>query len=255
MPGFIAPSERHFICLPGLGLAYARVPKAANSSIRAALARHLPPDARPAGLAPRHDLFWHRLPPEAGRALTRKQFAAQAPRQGLWAFTFVRDPVARLYSAWNNKVIENAAPGAGLAALGVEHGMSFEAFVACIARSSDAGCDVHVRSQSALLVLRERVLPDFIGHVETLAQDWAQLRAQVQARGGPDLGPLGQHNRRVGARPEIADTLAPATLAAIRTRYLEDFRRFYPASLARIEARIGARIGASGPSSPGGHGP
>lgn len=237
-PTPIPLAERHYIWMPALGIAYARVPKAANSSIRAALARQIAPEALPEGLAPQQDRFWHALARPLARPLTRRQFAAQAAQHGIWSFSFVRDPVARLYSAWTNKVIENPDPGAGLRALGVRPGMRFEAFAACIAESPDAGADVHVRSQSAILVLGGRVLPSFIGRVEAMAQDWAHLRHEVRLRGGPDLGPLGHRNRRAGAGPELADTLPPATLAAIRARYLEDFRRFYPERLAAIEARL-----------------
>ena len=101
--------ERHYLVLPQLGLAYCRVPKAANSSVRYLLARRFgfkAPEAEP-NLVPNKDRFWTGQPPGVAHCLTPADFALlQAGADRPWCFSIVRNPVSRLYSAWNNKVLE-----------------------------------------------------------------------------------------------------------------------------------------------------
>ena len=69
--------ERHYLVLPQLGLAYCRVPKAANSSVRYLLARRFgfkAPEAEP-NLVPNKDRFWTGQPPGVAHCLTPADFA------------------------------------------------------------------------------------------------------------------------------------------------------------------------------------
>jgi hypothetical protein len=222
----IPRDERHFLVVPGLHLVYARVPKAANSTIRYRLAADL--GLRGQGRRPSNDAFWLDQPADIARCLTRLQFA-RLPRDARpWCFTVVRHPVARLWSAWNNKVQENAAVSARFRAMGVDNGQGFDAFVARVAATPDAACDIHVRSQWAILALRDRLLPDHVARVESLAADWETIRARVLADGGPRLGDLEARNVRLGTTPDVSEKIAPDTLDLIRTRYAADFAAFYP---------------------------
>lgn len=224
--GPIPRDERHFLVVPRLHLAYARVPKAANSTIRYRLAADL--GLRGQGRRPSNDAFWLDQSADIARCLTRLQFA-RLPRDARpWCFTVVRHPVARLWSAWNNKVQENEAVSARFRAMGVDTGLSFDAFVARVAATPDAACDIHVRSQWAILALGDRLLPDHVARVESLDTDWETIRARVLADGGPQLGDLAARNVRVGTTPDVAARIAPGTLDLIRTRYAADFAAFYP---------------------------
>lgn len=225
-PGRIARSDRHFLILPDLALAFARVPKAANSTIRYRLAAEL--GLKGDGLRPNNDAFWLDLPPQVARCLTRRQFAHLPEAERPWCFTVVRHPVARLWSAWNNKVIENDVLYARIAAMGVRHGMSFDAFVERVAETRDADCDIHVRAQWAILAVEGRLLPDFVARTESLDTDWAAIRSVVRKRAGRTMGKLQAQNVRARATPEIAARIAPSTLALIRARYARDFAAFYP---------------------------
>ncbi len=225
-PGRISRHDRHFLILPDLSLAFARVPKAANSTIRYRLAAEL--GLRGNGLRPNNDSFWLDQPPEVARCLTRRQFAHLPDPDRPWCFTVVRHPVARLWSAWNNKVVENDVMYARIAAMGVTHGMSFDAFVERVAETPDADCDIHVRAQWAILAIGNRLLPDFVARTETLDADWDAIRAVVRRWTGRSLGKLQAQNVRAGATPEVADRIAPSTLALIRNRYARDFDAFYP---------------------------
>ena len=87
--------ERHYLVLPQLGLAYCRVPKAANSSVRYLLARRFgfkAPEAEP-NLVPNKDRFWTGQPPGVAHCLTPADFALlQAGADRPWCFSIVRNP-------------------------------------------------------------------------------------------------------------------------------------------------------------------
>ncbi|MFY0691453.1 MAG: sulfotransferase family 2 domain-containing protein [Paracoccaceae bacterium] len=223
--------ERHFIWLKPDDIAYCRVPKAANSAIRFLLAdafgvRPSAPDGLE--MRPNNDRFWLHVPPKTARSLTRKQYVQGFPHARGWSFSFVRHPVSRLYSCWNNKVMENSPLSRRFQKMGVVHGMSFADFVARVAQSDDAHCDIHVRAQFAILALGGRILPDFIGRVEQIGPDWAHVQMEVRARTGRALPDLVPRNVRAKASPDIAQTIDPHTLGLIRERYRDDFKHFYP---------------------------
>jgi hypothetical protein len=225
-------AERHVIWLPGPRIGYFRVAKAANTSIRTALAQAfgLTSDK---GHTPGKDAFWAE---QGRRRVTRMRtasFAMRPGRHGGWSFSFVRHPVARLYSCWENKVVANPVLLPGMAQMGIVPDMAFDAFVAVVARTPDAKSEIHLRSQASILTWRGRVVPDFVGRVESAEADWAHVRGEMQASCGIDPGPMPRRNMRGQSAPEIAGRLTPDTLDLIKRRYAEDFRLFYPAGARR----------------------
>lgn len=222
----ISRDDRHFLVLPSLALVFARVPKAANSTIRYRLAADL--GLKGDGSRPSNDAFWLNQTPDVARSLTRLQFARLAADDRPWCFTVVRHPVARLWSAWNNKVVENDVLSARLTAMGVVPGMAFDTFAERVAATPDADCDIHVRAQWAILALGDRLLPDHVARVEALEADWEIIRAKAEARSGRKLGRLQSRNVRAGTTPDVAQQIGPATLALIRDRFARDFAAFYP---------------------------
>ncbi|WP_172300531.1 sulfotransferase family 2 domain-containing protein [Pseudoruegeria sp. HB172150] len=226
--------ERHYLLLPGAGLAYCRIPKAANSSVRFLLAKQFRLASPDPGLRPNQDRYWLTLPAAQAVTLTAADYAALPADRRPWCFTLVRNPVARLYSAWNNKVIENRALSRRFLDMGVTSGMGFDAFVDRVAASPDESCDIHVRSQMAILAGNGRLLPDFIGRVEKITADWSHIRYELRARRGLRLPALPHKNARAEVQADIAQRIAPDVLRKIAARYRADFEQLYPGLLDRI---------------------
>lgn len=231
----LSSADRHVIWLPRARLAYFRVPKAANSSIRYLLAQRFGLD-RSTDLRPNKDRFWSSQRRTVARTLDPGAFLANPRARLAWSFSFVRHPAARLYSCWNNKVIENGHLSARLVAMGAYPGMEFDRFAELAAACDDDRCDIHLRSQSAILASGGRLLPDFIGRVETLPEDWAHVAYEVRMRCGVELGPLPEKNVRARTAPSVTSGIGAATRALILRRYRRDFDLFYPEAIAAMQA-------------------
>lgn len=225
--------ERHVIWLPDAKIGYFRIGKAANSSIRTALAQAFGLTSHK-GTTPGEDAFWG----EQGRKrVTRMRTSTFAMHPGVkngWSFSFVRHPVARLYSCWKNKVVENPDLLPAMADMGICPDMGFDDFVEVVARTPDPKSEIHLRSQASILTWRGRVVPDFVGRVEKAEADWTRVQREIKARCGIDPGPMLRRNVRGQSGPEITESLRPETRARIAARYADDFRLFYPDALARV---------------------
>lgn len=174
------------------------------------------------------DLYWNQVDNNLAWCMTTPQFYKRLSTEKGWSFSFVRHPVSRLYSCWNNKIVENTALTPGFVNMGTSLGMDFDSFVKHIADSSDATCDIHVRSQTAILTDNGHLVPNFIGRVENIETDWAHVQYEVKTRTGINLGEIMKKNTRGKTTPDIAQTLAPRTLQLIQDRYQSDFDLFYP---------------------------
>lgn len=221
----LAPKVRAFIVLPGLKLAYGRVPKAANSSIKTVLARHVPVDPD-IDERPGRDRFWMR---GADGAAFMADAGEVAHRDDLFVFAFVRDPFDRLASCYVNKILKAKTFPPLFSALGLTPGMSFDLFTARVAEIPDAIADDHFRSQAAMLIRHGRVVPSFVGRFESLAADWERLGGLVAARSGLVLGELPHINARRSGTDDLPELYADeAVVARVRRRYAADFAAFYP---------------------------
>lgn len=220
----IPPDNRHVFWFREPDIAYFRIAKAANSSIRTLLAQSFGISGVE-GLHPGRNEFW-KYQREVSN-LTRVGFGLRADRDATLSFSFVRHPAARLYSCWNNKVIENPVLGGAFVKLGVVRGMDFGDFVERVAATPDGRMDVHAISQTSVLTWRGKLLPEFVGRVENVEEDWNRLRERIYERTGTDTGPLLKRNIRMKVGPEIMDSLPARTRDLIRERYAEDFRLFY----------------------------
>lgn len=220
----LLPPTRAFIVVPALKLAYGRVPKAANSSIKNAIARHVPVDPD-IDERPGRDRYWQR---GKDGAVYMASAAEVAGRDDLFVFAFVRDPFDRLASCYVNKIVAPQTFPPLFAELGFRQGMAFPDFVARVAATPDAIADDHFRSQASMLTLKGRVVPSFVGRFETIGPDWAHVRETVLSRGGPDLGALPHVNKRRGGADDLPTLFAdPAVVDLVRKRYAEDFAAFY----------------------------
>ncbi len=140
-------------------LAYLRVPKNANSSLRVAL---------PGGRQKRLDI---------------RRLAERYPEH--LSFSFVRNPWDRLVSTYSDKIrpepVDDFYFARGVFRPFVRHGlpfragMPFEEFAEIACSLSDGQTEKHLKSQSHFLVRDGQVVPRFLGRLESAREDWARL--------------------------------------------------------------------------------
>lgn len=189
---------------------YIQIPKAATRSIRAAL-------MDVCGVAEEgFDSFEGRFSAHVPLTQVRKD----AP--GKVIFAFVRNPYARLYSAYVNKIVDAERSGGKniFRCHGMRFGMGFEEFVDIVCAIDDAHVDRHLRSQSWFLADSNGIVPSFIGRLETFAQDWERLRVAL-----PVLGPVGHKNKAAG-EVDYRQFYSERALAMVFERYRNDFELF-----------------------------
>jgi hypothetical protein len=186
-----------------LHLVYLRVPKSANSSIRRSL---------PGGIQRRLDI----------RRLERRF-------PGYLSFSFVRNPWARLVSIWSQKILPEpitdrynlAGVHRGFVARGLRMraGMPFAEFAEIACAHSDDETEKHLKSQSYFLVRDGAIVPQFLGRVETMAEDWSRLAALA----GFDLQ-VGHYNRTSHA--PYTSFYDPGLVKRVGDRYWNDVESF-----------------------------
>jgi dermatan 4-sulfotransferase 1 len=219
-------NERHFIQFRDLPLLYGRVPKVANSSIKACLYRLLTTSPEK-GLRTTSDAFWSKG--THGETSMVDNHSARMCRGTHFSFSFVRNPFDRLVSAYNNKILElDDVPGP-MQAMGLSHGMVFSDFLECIAGTMDAAIDVHLLPQSSILCLDGQLIPSFIGRLETMETDWQRLETRLKQERLPPLGHLPEKNRRRGDdHTDVSQYFADSGLVQLVVeRYSDDLGLFY----------------------------
>ena len=217
---------RHFIHFRDIPLLYGRVPKVANSSIKAAL-RRLLKAPQLEGSRTTSDNFW-RTGTE-GETSMLSTHDARMCRGTHFSFSFVRNPFDRLVSAYNNKLLElDEIPGP-MQAMGLVHSMPFGSFLDVVASTSDDKLDIHLLPQSTILCLERQLIPNFVGHLETMDEDWIVLQQILRREGLPDLGALPEKNvRRGSSHRDVADYFQdPGLIQIVTERYGDDIEWFY----------------------------
>ena len=205
--------------LPDQGVVYVRVPKAACSTLKLWLHRiHLDdPTAMPesihTGLAvPRaHKVGWD---------VVCRMLAGEAYR-----FTFVREPVQRLQSAYWDKIVrprrnsqwrDHVRSTLGLAS---DADVTMDLFLASMEATDPVSWDVHWRPQH-LLTMHGLVEYDHVGHLETFDADVATIRAAADL---PAM-PIEVRNRK--GRPEDPLEGRPDLVRRAEALYAADFEAF-----------------------------
>jgi len=215
----------HFILFENIPLIYGRVPKVANSSVKAALTRLLdePPDE---GLRSTADSFWRRG--THGETSMIDAEAALHHRATHLIFSFVRNPFDRLVSAYNNKLIEiGSVPGA-MERMGLQRQMPFQRFLEVVADTSDADLDVHLLPQSSILSLKGVIVPSFVGKLEAMPGHWKVLRRRIRQWGLPALGRLPSKNVRRDGDTDLSGYFSsPRLIELALNRYRQDIDLFY----------------------------
>jgi hypothetical protein len=217
--------SEHFILFQNLPLIYGRVPKVANSSVKAALTRLLA-QAPEEGYRTTADGFWRKG--THGETVMINAGQALLCRSSHFIFSFVRNPFDRLVSAYNNKLIENDSLSTAMQRMGLKRQMPFRRFLEVVAATADADLDVHLLPQSSILCLEGVPVPGFIGQMEAMAEHWQLLRRRMRQGGLPALGKLPSKNVRRASGSDLSQYFSDDSLIALaRDRYLQDVELFY----------------------------
>jgi hypothetical protein len=198
-------------------LAYLQVPKAACTSLRAAICLLNHPELSPELVT--SDEWVHR-----NRKMNDILRPGASELGGMFRFTFVRHPYARFLSFYRNKIAEpdSAAVTRRFARQGFTAGMPIDAALAVIEATRVEELDPHLIPQVDLVYRGGTALVEFIGHVERLAED-IKL---VESRSGVALN-LPHLNHAAGAGIERArQFLSDSARARLQQIYARDFDRF-----------------------------
>jgi dermatan 4-sulfotransferase 1 len=197
-------------------IAYMPVPKAANSSIRAALLPLIGRDP--------HDV--QRIQQFDGFDKTTIRRFVRAEHSPDWLFfTFVRNPYSRYASAYLDKLVTRHEPLRPLVRMGLQKGDSFAHFLRTLELWPSDQINEHFAPQTKILAAPLTAKGLQIGKLENLQADWASIQAEIKSRCGIALPGLEMRN----AGKSGSDWRAlydEGTIAMVRKLAAADFERF-----------------------------
>ena len=198
-------------------LAYLQVPKAACSSMQAALSLLNHPELTREEVCARGAIQQHRewvdFVPAGDPAL-----------KNFFRFTFVREPCSRFESFFRSKVhnLTNERIRPRFAGMGIRAGMSMDDVLDLVDAIPAAELDPHLVPQNRLVFSGEKPRVDFIGRMENMAEGLAEIAARTGARLDPP-----RLNVTVGTPDrDLRKPLTEAVRARLARLYAEDFARF-----------------------------
>ena len=222
-------SQLHFILFNQLPLIYGRVPKVANTSIKAALHRLLQQTPEE-GARSTTDAFWSKATHGETRLISPRE--ARSLRGSHFSFSFVRNPFDRLVSAYNNKVLELEDVTGPMHAMGLRHDMPFAEFLHRVVETPDDLLDVHLLPQASILCIDGKLIPSFVGQMEQMQSHWESLQRRLRRERLPDLGAIPRKNvRRGDKRDDLRELFSdPGLVRLVVDRYGDDISTFYSRS-------------------------
>lgn len=228
----VSPYVRPII-LRSADVCYVEVPKAGSSSVLTVLADISGIDvstmsreqARQALLRSKATLDARIMP----RAVKTRLLD---PANGLWAFTFVRNPYVRVLSAYIDLVTRKAhGSGVYLQTIETQRDPSFEQFARRLATLSTRAMNPHLRPQSDI-VDPENISYDFIGCLESFNEDLSTISARLGSRSYHSQG----REHRTDASRVIGDYYTEDIRSLVYARYSADFDLFgYSADLRHVD--------------------
>ncbi|MEH6542888.1 MAG: sulfotransferase family 2 domain-containing protein [Porticoccaceae bacterium] len=215
--GRILDPAEYFVC-EDKKLAYLVNSKVACSSIKSALISH-----NGYGTSPVNYIEVHKTAAEMGMS---QQHLNMSQLSGLFTFTFVRDPFARLVSLYVNKFSRREIFYNGFHFehyLGgiIDQSFTFEQFVKVVSKIPDRMSDRHFKAQ-AFLIYDESPKIDYIGKMENLGNDYLNISKKY------GLGDLPHINK--SKKINIAKYYDKKLLNIVGARYERDIELFGYAS-------------------------
>lgn len=210
----IQREKPQFWYFPDQNFGYIQIPKVASRSIREALHKSL-------GLPACEDQLFDQFEKKYSAHLSQNKIRRVA--RNSFIFAVVRHPLARLHSAYINKIVIPQQTGGRniFHCHGIRFGMSFEEFIERVYRIPDRKIDRHLRSQSWFLCTSHGALiPDFIAQLESFDKDWGKLRQKI-----PSLGSIPHKNKATSGK-DYSSAYTPETENLARERYAMDFKLF-----------------------------
>lgn len=153
-------------------IAYIPVPKVASSSIRKLfmekqIGKELMPDNSESYLRTRKGLK---------RSIRHSRHPSNFSdlQQDYFLFSFVRNPLTRLFSCYQDKIIESEKTDkkCKFQAYGIGFGISFNDFVCAVSDIPDSVAEQHFRSASAFITHSGELLVNYVGKLEQFSDDW-----------------------------------------------------------------------------------
>ena len=238
----------HFILFERYPLIYGRVPKVANTSIKATLSELLE-ETPEEGARSTSDAYWSQSTNGETSLITGEE--AVIRRGSHFCFSFVRNPFDRLVSAYNNKILELDDVTKPMKDMGLFHNMPFREFLGIINETPDQSLDVHLMPQATILSIDGTIIPSFVGQIEQIAAHWKILQLWMKKEGLPVLSDLPEKNVRRGSDhsdlPRYYSEQEDINL--VEKRYEEDIELFYREN-THSELISGAQIYDSAPKLP-----
>jgi len=193
-----------------LDVLFVAMPKVANSSINYLLIER-------AGLLPEDTSHYKSIHVVKNRLRISRHMLRKLPAT-TFRFAFVRNPFDRIASLYVNKILhEDHAITRKFFGL-IHPGISFSAFAKAIACIPDRLADAHFKSQYSWLYDRGQCLVDFVGHYETLADDFRPIQKRYH------LGDLPSLNTAM--KTELDELYDRRSAELVYRRYRKDITTF-----------------------------
>ena len=219
----IARKKADVWVLPEQKLAIIKHRKVASRSLKTSIIRYileqkggLVPDVLPLELKNKIDAeYSHYL----------STHALYKMREQYFIVTIVRNPLARLFSCYSNKVVDYREQGKKniLAFYGVHFDMSFEDFVRLVADTPDSQSNTHFRSMHPFLMHEGEIIPHKILRLEQIDTQWSEIQDRF-----PGLSDLPKKNVSIsGSKKNPLHLAYTRELAEIAyKRYFDDIHTF-----------------------------
>lgn len=150
-----------------------------------------------------------------------------------FVFTFVRNPFARVLSAYLDKIEKNKAPKIHIVRSlfksdELDKPVSFKEFVKLLHMNNKVlYIDKHWRPQTANLVVPE-IKYDFIGRLENFDEDFQEVEKEIKRKGEPSKKRKVKNYtpHQTSANEKIRHYYDEETIELIREIYADDFKNF-----------------------------
>jgi hypothetical protein len=109
--------------------------------------------------------------------ITKLDYCDLEKYQDYTIFTCIRDPIKRLLSCYNDKIVTKFYQPFNK--FGLEKNMDFDQFIQTISALPHNKCDGHFRSQSHFLYSGKNFIPHYVLRLEDLEEDVGKLMKQV----------------------------------------------------------------------------